>query len=178
MNRTPTRRVMLIGLVLLAWGGFGAASRAAADTVLHSKDGRLELTVPAQWAERDGLNPSAQIGATNADDHLYVAVISEPKADFDGGVEHYGKMITAAMARKLKGAQLSNPVSLKINGNPAVRYELTGSFNGIRIGYVVTVVETATRFNQILGWTARSQFDKSKGDLGKLAGGLKEVPAQ
>ena len=64
-----------------------------------------------------------------------------------------------------------------VGGRPVLRYEITGTIsNGLGIGYLLTVVETEGRFNQVLGWSLRSEFPNAKQELADLANGLHELP--
>jgi hypothetical protein len=56
----------------------------------------------------------------------------------------------------------------QINGLPAVQCEARGVANGIRLGFLLTCIETNEHFRAIQAWTSRSRFDRSRAELEKI----------
>ena len=59
----------------------------------------------------------------------------------------------------------------------AIRYEITGiSTGGLRMAFFVTIVQTETRFTQVIGSCVRAQFSDRKEEFENIATTLKEIP--
>jgi hypothetical protein len=146
-------------------------ARAAAET-LTGADGHIELQLPDGW---HGQTPDQPGWLKASNQNRYVLVISENKDDFVD-INAYGELVTKQMVKRLQGGEASAPQQITVGGRPALRYDIFGTIdNGLRIGYLLTVVETQHRFSQVLGWTLRSEFDTHKDELGALANGLREA---
>jgi hypothetical protein len=144
-------------------------------SVLRTQDGRIEIELPAGWSEALIRRPPCQISATNLFGAGKVCVMSQPKAGFRG-LRSYGEIVKRSMLRRLGDSAASGTETIQVNGRPALRYEITGTARlGIRFGYVVTIVETETRFNQVLGYTFESLLPASRTQLAAAANGLHEV---
>ena len=65
-----------------------------------------------------------------------------------------------------------------VDGHPGLRWEIVGTApDGAIVGYVMTSVETETQFGAVFAYAPRSHFSDCKGDLAKLADGLREPAA-
>jgi hypothetical protein len=150
------------------------ASVAYAGPLLTGADGNVELQLPDGWNAETPDQPGWLKGSNK---NLYVLVISENKQDF-ADIKAYGELVSKQMVKRLQDGEASAPQEATVGGRPALRYEIFGTIsNGLRIGYLLTVVETEHRFSQVLGWTLRSEFTDRKSDLGDLATGLREAAA-
>lgn len=160
---------LFLGLLLLS--PFASVSPAAGLT-LTGADGRIELQLPEGW---NGEPPDQPGWLKASNQNLYVLVISESKDDF-ADINAYGDLVAKQMVKRLKEGEASAAQQTIVGGRPALRYEIFGTIsNGLRIGYLLTVVETEHRFSQVLGWTLRSEFAARKDELGALADGLREA---
>jgi hypothetical protein len=56
----------------------------------------------------------------------------------------------------MKNASGTQPVSLTIDGHPALQDELTGTEKGTNFVFLHTTVEDGDHFQQILAWTLKS----------------------
>ena len=104
-----------------------------------------------------------------------VCVISQEKHGFRD-LRTYSGIVKKSMLGRLEASEASGDEAAQVNGRPALRYEITGTGRvGIKVGYVVTIIETETRFNQVLGYTFGSRFPGSRPRLTAVAYGLREV---
>lgn len=145
-------------------------------TVLTSKDGRFQLTVPGGWREDKSLNDEATIGGSNAIAEMYAAVISESKGDYakDLDLREYTRLISEQMSKSVKESTATAPSATTINGHPALQYELRGTVERVGIAYLMTIVETPNDYHQVVTWTLPSRFDKNKETLQQVTASFKE----
>lgn len=150
--------------------------KAGQPTVLTSKDGRFQLTIPGGWRADSSLNAQATIGGSNALSEMYVAVITESKGDYakDFGLREYTRLIRDQMMKVVKESTATEPSATTINGHPAMQYELRGTVERVSIAYLMTIVETPKDFHQVVTWTLPSRFDKNKETLQQVTASFKE----
>lgn len=60
----------------------------------------------------------------------------------------------------MKNASATEPVSLTIDGHPALQDELTGTENDTNVVFLPTTVDDGDHFQQILAWTLKSRWQK------------------
>ena len=111
---------------------------------------------------------------------MYVIVITEQKLDFNAemNLDQYTNIIRDLMMSKLASPDSSPPLPLTINGNDARQYEIQGEVKNVKLAYVVTTVETAAHFHQIITWTLRSRIDKNQTTLQQVAQTFRSTPSQ
>lgn len=170
----------VIVLLVCAVAGCKQLQSLARPTVLKSPDGRFELTVPAGWRENLLLNDKAGIKAGNPLAEMYVIVITEEKADFtdETTLDQYTNITRDSMTSNLASADSSPPLPVTINGNAGRQYEIQGAVKNVKLAYVVTTVETAAHFHQIVAWTLRSRIDANQTTLQKVAESFRPTPGQ
>jgi hypothetical protein len=136
-------------------------------TVLTSPDGKFQLTVPAGWQERANLHPDASIKAANGAQETYVIVMTDDKTDFadDITLEKFTDITRQKMLSKVGEGDSSAPVPVAISANPGLQYVLTGVVNNLKISYLITTVETAEHYHQIIAWTLRERADRNRSIL-------------
>jgi hypothetical protein len=144
---------------------------------LRSVDGTLELALPAGWEESSHKAASAQIQATNAEKHLYVEVLSEPRADFNATLAQYAAGRQGHVVTALKDSGSSAPQNVQVGDFPAVQYEIHGTSakSELKLGYVLTVVQTQHYYVQVVGWTTESHYADGVEELKKIPAGIREV---
>jgi hypothetical protein len=128
---------------------------------IASDDGKLKVTTSGFWVKRSDLNKRASLQAAYKDKEMYVIVITEAKADFpDFTLEKHHDMTRDRMWQKMKNTSATAPVSLTIDGHPALQDELTGTENGANVVFLHTTVDDGDHFQQILAWTLKSRWQK------------------
>jgi hypothetical protein len=155
----------LITLVLLVCVVTGCAQlqKLAKPTVLKSPDGKFQLTVPGGWQENSALNDQADIKAANKIEEVYVIVITESKADFTGEIslDEFTRITRDALIANLESPDATEPRPVTVNGNSARAYDLQGAVKNVKLAYLVTTVETADHYHQVITWTLQSRKDKN-----------------
>jgi hypothetical protein len=56
-----------------------------------------------------------------------------------------------------------------------MRFDASGVFNGVRLHYLSTIVETPTKMLKLTAWTLESKFADRRDGLAMLASGLAEA---
>jgi hypothetical protein len=155
----------LITLVLLVCVVTGCAQlqKLAKPTVLKSPDGKFQLTVPGGWSENAALNDQADIKAANKVEEVYVIVITESKSDFTGEIslDEFTRITRDALIANLESPDATEPRPVTVNGNSARAYDLQGAVKNVKLAYLVTTVETADHYHQVITWTLQSRKDKN-----------------
>jgi len=147
---------------------------AHADVTFKSQDGVLEITLPNGWHEAKQGGPEAKIHV--AGQGTRVTVREHAKEDFKDM-----KAVATFLAERLKKRFTDAEPKFEdaqVNGKPAIRVDLEGTEpSGVRVGYLVTVVEADTMYISIMGTGNASAFAKQKQLLADLANQLKVTPA-
>ena len=176
--RTGEREQSLkwIGILLLSL--LSCAALAAEPSTLTTRDGRIQVQLPDGYDPKTPPRKEIQLEATNDAEGTTILIISESQREFDS-LQAYAELVRQAMTARLKDPQADAGEKLELNGNPAIRYEITGiSTNGLRMAFQVTIIQTETRFSQVIGSSLRSRFTDRKEEFAKVAGSLKELPAK
>jgi hypothetical protein len=154
-----------------------AISRAADPAVLTTPDGRIQIQAPDGYAERTPPRKQINLELVNEAGGTTLLIISEDQKHFDS-LQAYGELVREMMTGRLKDPQADDGEKLELNGHPALRYEITGISNGLRMAFQVTIIQTETRFTQVVGSSIRSQFADHKQEFEKVGKTLKELPAK
>jgi hypothetical protein len=127
----------------------------------NSDDGKIKVTVPGMWTELPELNKNASAQVGNNSKEVYLIVITDGKADLDSfTLEKHHQLTLDRMLKGMKNASATEPVSLTINGHPALQDELTGTEKGTNVVFLHTTVDDGDHFQQILTWTLKSRWQK------------------
>jgi hypothetical protein len=143
---------------------------------VKGRDGFAELSLPAGWAEGDAPeNAGMQLLAVNAKSEAYVEVVGESREDLTWTLAEYGDKIRGNMAKKGTNTSQTDWEAIKVAGFDARQCELHMTLKGMKLGYLITVVQTPGRYYQILAWTLDSRFDANKPSMQKINDGFKET---
>src|ERR1041385_6929832 len=156
----PEKRKGAIAIALLTLIGFACKSLGEPHTI-KSKDGKYEITVPANMTESPSLSKDAQLTAANRPNELYVFVLTNKKSDYAEGqtLSEHADVLRNALLKELTDGDATAPESVTVNGREARRYRVSGVKDGIKLAYFMTVVETADHFHHIWTWTEGSRAD-------------------
>jgi Domain of unknown function (DUF4190) len=128
---------------------------------IASDDSKLKVTTSGFWVKRSDLNKQASLQAAYKDKEMYVIVITDAKADLDNyPLEKHHQLTRDRRLQKMKNASATEPVSLTIDGHPALQDELTGTEKGTNVVFLHTTVDDGDHFQQILAWTLKSRWHK------------------
>lgn len=131
---------------------------------LVSDDGTLEMRVPETWRELE-LNDVASLEAGDELAERYALVIEDSKANFAElpTLEDFADEVNRTFMGGLDSATVTGgPESISVRGNPAVRYEIRAVVEDLNVVYLQTIVETKTRYLQILAWTFPSEYPQAR----------------
>lgn len=172
-SKSPDRLIALALLVCVALGcrQLESIKSLAKPSTLKSPDGKFQITVPAGWKPSVLASEEADIKAGNPIEEMYVIVLTELKSDFtdETTIDDYTEIVKNAMAEKLSSPDATPPVPMTVNGNNARQYEIQGASSKVKVAYIVTTVETAEHFNQIVIWTLQSRINKNQTTMQKVA---------
>ena len=128
---------------------------------IASDDGKIKVTVPGTWAKLPELNKQASLQVGNKSKEVYLIVITDTKADVENlNLEKHHDLTRNRMWQKMKNASATRPVSLMIDGHPALQDELTGTEKRTNVVFLHTTVDDGDYFQQILAWTLKSRWNK------------------
>ena len=128
---------------------------------IASDDGKIKVRVPGTWTKLPELNKQASLQVGNKSNEVYLIVITDAKTDLnDFTLEKHHDLTRDRMWQKMKNASATQPVSLTIDGHPALQDELTGTEKGTNVVFLHTTVDDGDHFQQILAWTLKSRWQK------------------
>ena len=87
----------------------------------------------------------------------------------------YGENLRASIASKLSSAQVSDVRNIAVGGRPAVRFDIAGVANGVRVRFLYTAIEGNSGILKVNAWTLESRFAESRRALEALVAGLTEL---
>ncbi|MEM7565144.1 MAG: hypothetical protein AAF353_19195 [Pseudomonadota bacterium] len=129
-------------------------------------NGAFSVVKPASWLTMDDLNDEADLQMGNIFKEAYVIVLTESKQDFENiGLHEHSDLTRSGVKEVLKNYQESPPENFDIGGYPALRYQLSGSIDSLKIVYWHVTIETNDHFHQMLLWSLPSKFDGNKADF-------------
>src|SRR6266487_5240319 len=138
---------------------------------IASDDGKIDVIVPGLWVKLPELNKQARLQVGDKSKQMYLIVIPDAKADLDNfTLEKHHQLTRDRMLQKMKNASATQPVSLTIDGHPALQDELSGTENGTNVVFLHTTVDDGDHFEQILAWTLKSRWQKPR-----TLSGLREI---
>ncbi len=154
-----------IGIIAFgAHKGFKQIADNSEKSEVKSSDGTCLIEIPGNWSEIPDSNEDASIAKGNLFKEQYVMVISESKADLEEEVslQTYGEIVLQMMEESLKEAQYEQwEVSDLTHPLSGMTCHLSGSMDGIKIKYLLTVTEDQGHFYQILQWSIPSKWEKA-----------------
>jgi hypothetical protein len=141
---------------------------------ISSDDGKTKITVPGTWTKLPELNRQASLQVGNKSREVYLIIIPDTKANLDNfTLEKHHQQTRDRMLQKMKNASATQPVSVTIDGHPALQDELTGTENGTNVVFLHTTVDDGDHFQQILAWTLKSRWQKQNELLREVAASLR-----
>jgi hypothetical protein len=155
----------------------GSPTTPTGDNVFRSSDGHSQITPPASYRSMPELGAEGVVRAGDGVSSEYMIVISEKKGDFAPGFDlsKYGDVVVGAMRSKLTTPEIGDASSVTINGRSALQYEVRGAVDLVNIGYLVTVIDGAKHFHQVLMWTSKAQLTSRKPSFQKTTATFREL---
>ena len=138
---------------------------------IPSDDGKTKVTVPGTWTKLPDLHKQASLQVGNKSKEVYLIVLTDAKADLDGfNLEKHHQQTRDRMLHTMKDASATEPVSITIDGHPALQDELTGTEKGSKVVFLHTTVDDGDHFQQILAWILKSRWEKQNQLLREVTG--------
>lgn len=130
-----------------------AADQDRSTKTVTADDGGSVVTVPSKWASlpEEFRAPGSVIALGQIYQERYLMVITDEKSEFADFAD-YSEVAETSLA-DLAGATVGQPADITVGGRPAVRFEVTGDFEGHDFVYWCTVVDGARSYHQIITWT-------------------------
>ena len=126
----------------------------------------FSVLMPASWSLKSGLNDQADLQMGNLFKEAYTIIISENKMDFnDISMEEHSNLTRSMLQRGLKDYQQSSPELLDMGDIQGLRYQLTGSMDGINLVYWHVTLETENHYHQMILWSLKSKFSDNVPDF-------------
>ena len=138
---------------------------------IASDDGKIKVTVSGMWTKLPELNKQAtlQVGYKTKD--MYLIVFTDAKAAVgDLTLEKHHQITRDRMLQKMTDASATEPVSLTIDGHPALQDELSGTEKRTNVVFLHTTVDDGDYFQQILAWTLKSRWQQQNKLLREITG--------
>lgn len=159
-------------LPLAAVAGFSlACSGLLQPQTFHSADGRFELTVPAGFRETPDLHDQAALALSRSYPEAYVVLLADERVDTvdDVSFEERALAVRAQTTEGFTSVTVADPVSLTIDGHPAMRMAFAGEYDGLDLAYVQTAILTDQAFVQVVMWglTEQVQGDEELAAIGE-----------
>jgi hypothetical protein len=151
--------------------------KAGKPSVLTSPDGKFQITVPGGWREDRELNEEADLTASNRFQEVYIVVLNENKQDYtnDSTLENFTWTKRESGMSNVSSQVTTDPTPIIINGNQAMQYELHGVVDHMKIGYIITTIETSGSYHFLIAWTLESRFGANKNALQEVTRSFKET---
>ena len=135
-----------------------------------SSEGSLQLTLPNGWHDVEPEGEYTKIAVTNSKG-ARVVVRAYPKEDFKDAKAFANFAVTKLKLSDNSGVKRED---IEINGNTAVRLNVVGTAsNNMRVGYLITIIESEHIYVEIIGRTDAYSFPKETQVLGAFASALK-----
>jgi len=129
---------------------------------IASDDSKIKISVPGTWGKMTDLNNWASLQVGDTRNRTYLFVITEAKGD--GPEMTLQTYHQHARDETLKHFQAlgSEPISLTIDGHPALQDELSGTDKGTSVAILHTTVDDGGHFQTITTWTTASGWQQQK----------------
>ncbi len=142
----------------------GGNAAAVALTEVQALNRTSALQVPSTWKDLPQLNPAATVRRGDQRRNRYAVVLSDAKIlvpQFTT-LAAFGKRVEDLMRKGLPDYQASLPQSLTIAGRPALQRVVRGNVNGVRLVYLMTLVDGPTHYHRILLWSLATDWERAR----------------
>ena len=129
--------------------------------------GQFTAHKPDGWAILDDLNDQADLGMGNYIREAYALFLTEPKTDFDDGIDYRSHSDITRENMKYVINDYSETDGEEVTtdaGFKGVSYEIRGQVEGLDIIYLHVTVETDDHLHQILQWSLPKKYDRNLED--------------
>lgn len=149
----------------------GDESISNGPAVLRNTATEVSIVVPEGWIKMgEDMRRSHDIYAAQPEQQLYASVLSEDET----GIRQFGLEDNSAQYRELIKDELDDfegetRTSVnRIDGRPALQYEIRGTVDDQSVVYLHTTVEGTNDYYQVVGWTSADRYRENKNVLEKV----------
>jgi hypothetical protein len=156
----PSTLAILLPLILIRWWPEirdewrlpGSAPTIATDSGI----GLAQIALPTNWNQTDSLPSNAPLQAVDRFRGRYLTIVSEPLDDFEAqvGLLEYDRL------RKQDVTRATPPSHHTVASHQALQYEYSARVRGMRMSYLVTIVQGARAFHQVDCWSLSSAYNR------------------
>lgn len=149
----------------------GDESINSGPAVLRNTTTDVSIVVPEGWIKMgEDMRRSHDIYAAQPEQQLYASVLSEDET----GIRQFGLEDNSAQYRNLIKDELDDfegetkTSVTRIDGRPALQYEIRGTVDDQPVVYLHTTVEGTNDYYQVVGWTSADRYRENKNVLEKV----------
>lgn len=136
---------------------------------IASDDGKLKIMTSGFWAKMTDLNKQASLQAGCKSKDMYVIVISDEKSAVGSmNLSQHHQLTRDHMMQKMTKTFNTAPVSMQIDGHPALQDQVTGATQGEDLVFLHTTIDGKDSFQQILAWTVKSRWPDQNAELHEI----------
>jgi hypothetical protein len=77
----------------------------------------------------------------------------------------FSDIVRSGLIEALTNPSVSEPEALTLGGQPAIRYEIVGVIDNVKIRYWHVSMESEGHFHQVILWSLPSKFEKNRPDF-------------
>lgn len=176
----PFKGFILLGLLSAGLGGCFSGGDDTADVAdsiaqplntpsrLENQQTNVKITVPTDWISAGSdLRGSADIYASYPLNALYASVLSESDVTLEQfSIEDNADKYRWLIEEELDTYEGSTKTDVnRIDGFPAIQYEIRGRVNDTAVVYLHTTVKGSDSYYQVVGWTTADRYAENKETL-------------
>ncbi|WP_248965179.1 hypothetical protein [Sphaerisporangium perillae] len=105
----------------------------------------------------------------------YVIVMSEDKRQFTEDIGEYAEDWVEAIAGEARRVRKSKPRRVTIGGMPGLQYDMQGDVEGGRVGWVLTSIDGAAHYHNIVVTTTASRVQANSRRLRAIVATFRET---
>lgn len=155
------------------------SAQTAGSTILLSKNGTVQLTVPATWQEvaLEDSEPNMILRVKSPSDEFQVGIQVFPKAEYPQITPEVASMAASDSAKAATGnsSTIQQTPLNQINNLSAVQYEARGEFAGYDVVALSTMVESPESYYNLLAVGYATDFSKMHDELNQVIQSFQEV---
>ncbi|EWC59450.1 Type IV pilus biogenesis protein PilE [Actinokineospora spheciospongiae] len=173
--------VVLLGAVawlVVATNGTPQRRSAPDDSltkVVTASDGRSRMTVPEGWRElaAEYRDERAVLAQGQLFQERYVMVVPFDKADYTDFPDFEEATVSELAGGGVLKVDQGTP--MRLGGRTAVRYEMSGSIDGVDALFWQTLVEGDGAYYQVIAWTLEDRRDAAGPALDEIVATFEEI---
>lgn len=171
-----------------------------ADKVFQTSDGLFQITADENWGEVEDAEAalgiqdavlvlSKELKASGAAEALetaetaentenaepaecYIALISEYKYNFSGGLSDYNRLVVKHMEKNVDEEKTGESEELKLGDYDAYKTVMSGKVEGTDAAYAIYCAEVNSYYIQLICWSPAASQDELAAEFDKIARSL------